>query len=300
MPLSSWLETVGLSVRSNPVAPVHGPALAMFSNLSSTAFKRHLQSLHETGDRRNPDILAGALLSDEDREACLRIGGPELAALRVEPYYHYLTARTKVYDQVLLDAIVHGIRRVVIVGSGFDTRFHRFGSVLAAHDVDLAECDQPAAIAAKRELATSLPYADRVHYFGIDLNEASSWTELWGWICAGDRPALILAEGVSPYVESAAYEEFLAEVAARLPVGSRLAYDFKLSGVADGFGKNASVTSPFRLNLDTVSISGRHRQMGFKDVAVTTSRELMLEYVPSWTEQVSPLFTEDALIRAVR
>ena len=300
MPLSSWFESAGLFVRGRSAAPVHGAGLAMLSNLASTAFKRHLQSLHESGDRRNPDILAGALLSDQEREACLRIRGPELAALRVEPYYHYLTARTKVYDQVLLDAVVHGIRRAVIVGSGFDTRFHRFGGVLAAYNVDLAECDQPAAIAAKRKLAADLPYADRVHYFSIDLNEAPSWTELWDWICAGGRPVLILAEGVSPYVESAAYEEFLAEVAARLPVGSRLAYDFKFSGVADGFGKNASVTSPFRLNLDTGSILGRHQKFGFEEVAVTTSRELMLEYVPSWTEQVSPLFTEDALIRAGR
>lgn len=300
MTMSTLLANLGLSGKTRVALPLHTAALAQFSNLASTAFKRHLQTLHESGDRRNPDILAGAFLSEAELAQCFGISAAALAAVRVEPYYHYLTARTKAYDQALLDAVVAGVRRVVLVGSGFDTRFHRFGGVLATHDIDVAECDQTEAIAKKRISAAALPYASRVTYFGIDLNQAPTCVALWDWLAADKRPALVMAEGVSPYVEATAFDAFLAGLADRLPLGSRLVYDFKLSGVADDFGKSASVASPFRMLLDPVAILDKHRHFGFDEVAVTTSRELLREHVPSWSEQVSTLFVEDALIRATR
>jgi methyltransferase (TIGR00027 family) len=300
MALTSLLGVLGLSGGAMPAPPEHGPALSRFSNLASTGYKRHLQSLHESGDRRNPDHLAGALLSPEERHRCLHMDAAALDALRAEPYYHYLTARTKAYDLLLLDAVVAGLRRVVIVGSGLDTRFHRYGGLLAAHGVDVAECDQPDAIAAKRAGAAGLPYAGRVGYFGIDLNSRPTWASLAAWVAADPRPVLMLAEGVSPYVETAAFVDFLQALAGLLPRGSRLGYDFKLGGVADGFGRTASVTTPFRLEFDPGKIVARHRRYGFEAAAVTASDALMHEHVPSWSEQVSPLFREDALIVAQR
>ncbi|CAL1240031.1 class I SAM-dependent methyltransferase [Candidatus Methylocalor cossyra] len=271
--------------------------LASFSNLGSTAYKRHIQSLHEHGDRRNPDILAGAFLAAEEREACLRLDSESLAKMRQDPYYYYLVARTKFYDQLLLDALASGIRRVLIVGAGFDTRFYRYGGHLAAQGAELAECDQPEAIEVKRKRAAALPHADRVHYFAIDLNRPATWDELRHWLGGTSQPVLLLAEGVSPYIEHSAFEAFLAELAGRLPAASRLAYDFKRSGVADEFGKSSEVSTPFRLTLDEEAIAAFHQRLGFPGAAPITPLVLMRTQVPSWHAEVSPLFEQDALIQ---
>ena len=275
------------------------PALGSFSNLAGTAYKRHVQSLHEHGDRRNPDLLAGALLSPAQREQCLHLQARALDDLRRSPYYHYLTARTKAYDQVLLDAVAGGIRRVLIMGSGFDTRLYRFGGHLAALGAEVAECDQPPAMAAKRQLAAALPYACRVQYLGIDLNLPDTWAGLLRWLGDGASPALLIAEGVSPYIQRTTFTALLEALPKLLPTGSRVAYDFKLAGVADDFGKGADVSAPFRLALNVQAIAELHAGLGYRHTRTTDSRALMRAHVPSWDESVSPLFHEDALVELV-
>lgn len=282
--------------RVAPLLSGTAPALASFSNLASTAYKRHVQSLHEQGDRRNPDVLAGALLSAEQRDQCLHLPAKALADMRRSPYYHYLTARTKAYDQMLLDAVATGIRRVLILGAGFDTRLYRYGGHLAAMGVDVAECDQPSAMAVKQQLASVLPSAGRVAYFGVDLNVPNTWGVLRQWLGEGSSPALLISEGVSPYIAQACFVALLEELPRLVCAGSRVAYDFKLAGVADDFGRGPGVSAPFRLDLDERAIAKFHAGLGFRQTSTTNSLAMMREHVPSWNEGISPLFREDALV----
>lgn len=278
--------------------PLSGPPLGLvgFSNLVGTAYKRHVQSLHEHGDRRNPDVLAGALLSAEQRDHCLHLPAHAMEDMRRSPYYHYLTARTKAYDQTLLGAVAAGIRRVLIMGSGFDTRLYRFGGHLEALGVEVAECDQPLAMAAKQQLASGLPCAGRVVYLGVDLNFPGTWAGLRRWLGEGSSPALLIAEGVSPYIEQACFMDLLEELPKLLPAASRVAYDFKLAGVADDFGKGPGVSVPFRIALDERAITEMHADLGYRNTSTMNSLALMRMHVPSWDEDVSPLFHEDAMV----
>ncbi|MGO8754164.1 MAG: class I SAM-dependent methyltransferase [Gallionellaceae bacterium] len=266
-----------------------------------TAHYRHIQSLHESNDRRNPDILAGALMIPEEREQCFRISAEALMKMRKTPYYFYLIARTKFYDQLVLDAVAAGVRRVLIVGAGFDTRFYRFGGHLAAYGVEVAECDQPDAATIKENLAKTLPYSERVRYLSADLNRKETWNDLSDWLSAGDtQPTLVFAEGVSPYVESSAFLSFLTTLASLLPSDSWLAYDFKRRGAADDFGATKDVPSPFRLPLDEEFIREHHAGLGFTRASLIPSLALMQAHVPSWNEAVCPLFDEDALVQVRR
>lgn len=279
--------------------PLASAELAKFSNLASTAFKRHIQSLHENGDRRNPDILAGALLTAEQRQQALLLRPADVEAMRKDPYYHYLTARTKFHDQALLDAVASGIRRIMIVGSGLDTRFHRFGGHLAALDVRVAECDQPQAIAEKQQLAAHLPYAARIRYIGVDLNHPDTCETMWQWLRAESTPALVIAEGVSPYIDEACFLAFLSALRQSCPAASRFNYDFKVAGVADDFGKALGTGRPFRLPLDATAIARVHAELGYQETSLTPSDALMHSQVPSWSEEASPLFAQDAMIQLV-
>ena len=85
-----------------------------------------------------------------------------------------------------------------------------------------------------------------------------------------------------------------------MPAGSRLAFDFKRPGVADGFGRSAAVTLPFRLAAEDVAVAELLEPMGFSDWHLFTPAMLMEEQLPSWKPDVSPLFQEDALLLATR
>jgi O-methyltransferase involved in polyketide biosynthesis len=156
-------------------------------------------------------------------------------------------------------------------------------------------------VAIKKKLAKTLPYSDRVRYLSADLNQQESWGDLFDWLGDSDAsPSLVFAEGVSPYVESSALLSFLATLASHMSSGSWLAYDFKRCGAGDDFGATGDVLSPFRLPLDEEFIKDKHTSLGFKRVSLIPSLALMKTHVPSWNEEVSPLFHEDALVQIRR
>lgn len=275
--------------------------LSEYSNLSATARYRHIQSIHENNDLRNPDILAGALMSPRERRKCFRLNYFSLTRLRRNPYYFYLNARTKFYDQLILDAVSTGIGRILIIGAGFDTRLYRFGGHLAANHVDLAECDQPNAIAIKQKLAKQLPYSGNIRYLSADLNHGDSWNPIIEWLKSKNNvPSLVYLEGVSPYIESSRYLEFLTTLHSVMPENSWLAYDFKKEGLEDNFGVTSEIPSPFRMKIDSDTIKEIHGNLGFKEATLITPSELMQIHTPSWNSDVSPLFHEDAIVKLVR
>lgn len=61
----------------------------------------------------------------------------------------WIAARTKFYDQLVIDCLDAGIRQVVIVGAGYDARAWR----LARDDVRFVEVDHPATQERKKALA---------------------------------------------------------------------------------------------------------------------------------------------------
>src|SRR5262245_15639074 len=91
---------------------------------------RYISSLHEPEGRRNPDILVRHFLPFLQRCRAAWLGKAALAEMRAQPFYYYLIARTKHYDTVLQEAVAEGVRRIVIVGCGSDTRAYRFHSLL--------------------------------------------------------------------------------------------------------------------------------------------------------------------------
>ncbi|WP_157199330.1 class I SAM-dependent methyltransferase [Methylomonas koyamae] len=277
------------------------PKMSDLSNLADTARIRHIQWLHESGDCRNPDNLAGELMTSKVRKECFKLNSEAIAKMRKNPYYYYLVARTKFYDQLLLNAVATGVHRILILGAGFDTRLYRFGEQLAKRGIEVAECDQPDAVEIKQKLAKQLPYSERVRYLSIDLNNQNSWNGLMDWLDTENTcTTLIFAEGVSPYVDSSKFLSFLANIASQISSDSLLAYDFKRVGARDDFGVTEDVRSPFRLPLNKELIKEKHTSLGFTQVSFISSLELMQTYIPSWDKELSPLFDEDALLKISR
>src|ERR1043166_6560012 len=120
-------------------------ALPNLSNSMYVARLRYIQSIHESLECRNPDTLVQHFILTLERWRIPWLGREELSKLREDPFYYYLVARTKYYDQVVNDAIADGVQQIVCVGCGSDTRAYRFEPLLRSRGISVLECDQPEA-----------------------------------------------------------------------------------------------------------------------------------------------------------
>ena len=75
---------------------------------------------------------------------------------------------------------------------------------------------------------------------------------------------LVLMEGVSPYMNVDTFSRFFLRFFSRhLPKGSRVAYDCKLSGVDDGFGRIGRTQTPFRLGREREDMVSFLNELGY-------------------------------------
>jgi methyltransferase (TIGR00027 family) len=236
---------------------------------------RYIQSRCES----NPDALVGAFLSPAQRLACILRGTLFLPRLRANPFYYYLLARTRHYDQLFLDAVRDGVACIVNIGCGSDTRAYRFAPLLQAKGITVLECDQPQAIYAKREMAARRFSTAHVRYLPLELNN--------GLTAALDEVppgrAFVMMEGVSPYVDRAKFEAFLRLLCTRLAPGSVLAYDFKLEGIG--------AAQLFRLTGERDAVAAYHQALGFRLRSLESSASLTRRMLP----RAPRLFEEDSL-----
>src|SRR5690349_14631373 len=266
------------------------------TNAFYVASLRFVQSMHEAPERRNPDDLVRHFIPPLQRWKAKWLGTRRLTELRADPFYFYLGARTRHYDEVFTSAIADGVRHIVSVGCGSDTRAYRFRQLLLDHQVRVLECDQAAAIGVKRRVARRWNAADYVEYLAVDLDDRS-WPALSSRIERTGAKALLLLEGVSPYVNASSFTNFLGTMALELPPGSRVAYDYKLSGVDDDFGKSSPTAVPFRMSALPAEVAAFHAQIGLRLDSCELSSELTTRLMPGLRESGAALFEEDGLAR---
>lgn len=255
---------------------------------------RYIQSVHEPADSRNPDILVRRFLPMLQRWKVSLLSKRALAELRADPFYYFLVARTRHYDQVIVDAVNDGVRRIVGIGCGTDTRAHRFGSLLRDKGVKVLECDQAEAIQVKERLAQRLEPGAPIEYLPIDLND-SEWPALQRWLGDSGPKTLVMLEGVSPYVNDTQFAGFLTFLTRSLPKGSHVAYDYKIRGVIDDFGRGGRTERPFRLSKLQSEVAAFHQQHGLTLDSFELASDLTVRLLPS--VPASPLFIQDALLR---
>ena len=218
--------------------------------------------------------------------------------MRSNPLYYYLVARTRYYDGIFLDAISDKVQYIINIGCGCDTRAYRFEHVLRQNGVRVLECDQPEAIAGKQRIAQRRGRFDHVAYMSMDLNDGA-WPDFEQWLNKNNNNAkiLVLMEGVSPYVNSETFGLFLSLLAKKLPVGSRVAYDFKLDGVADSFGFGGRTHRPFRLPTASEEVVSYHEKLKYRLNHLEQSSDLSTRLLTGLGSSGVSLFRQDGLIQ---
>ncbi|MGB8406362.1 MAG: class I SAM-dependent methyltransferase [Mycobacterium sp.] len=169
-----------------------------------------------------------------------------------EPFINFQGARTKYFDEYFAAAAGAGVRQIVVLAAGLDSRAYR---VDWPSGTTVYELDQPQVLEFKREVLAdngARPRADR-REIAVDLRD--DWQQ--ALIDAGfdpTRPSAWIAEGLLIYLPAAAQEQLFLGIDALAAPGSWVAVEEGVPMPADvlaakraGVGDNGMATGFFNL-----------------------------------------------------
>ena len=142
-------------------------------------------------------------------------------------------ARTRLIDEHLLAAVADGIRQIVILGAGFDSRAFRMAELAGCRVV---EVDHPATQELKRErlLLVRREIPSHVTFVAADLKVQDLRSVLEKAGLDRRERCFVLWEGVTHYLGEAAVDATLRALAAVVAPGSRLVFTYLHGGLLDG------------------------------------------------------------------
>jgi methyltransferase (TIGR00027 family) len=204
---------------------------------TGVAALRYLGSFERAPEVRNPDRFVGRLLPSY--MARLARVPPARLAIRsfIDRRYpgsrRYHVARTKFIDDVVISGVrERGMRQVVILGAGLDTRAWRLAA-LTDNAVRVFELDHPTTSRQKQIAIHSASLARRPRFVDIDFTTQDFPSELAraGW--DRNRRALFVWEGVSMFLTTAVVDRMLRQIGGA-PAGSEIVFDYVFRDVIEG------------------------------------------------------------------
>jgi methyltransferase (TIGR00027 family) len=184
------------------------------------------------------------------------------------PLTAYLIARTRFYDQAVVDAVARGCPQVVVVGAGYDGRSLRY----AAPSVRWFELDHPATLADKSARLARLGLtADAATTVAVDFDVDDVGEALAAAGHDAAAASLIICEGVTPYLNRRVVIRLLASLRGHAAAGSVLAIDFALTPESEAARLSreelhalvAAVGEPFAFEIPKTEVGGLLRGAGW-------------------------------------
>ena len=145
-------------------------------------------------------------------------------------------ARTRYIDDFVKKEVTRGIRQLVLLGAGFDSRAHRIDE-LESTGSEVFEVDHPDTQKVKRKrLSGAAGLKRNVRYVPIDFLTQYLATELAdkGW--EADHRSIFVWEGVTNYLDEAAVSSIFDTVG-RTKDGSVILFTYIHRGILDGSTK---------------------------------------------------------------
>jgi len=142
--------------------------------------------------------------------------------------------RTRYIDDYLKACIDDGIKQLVILGAGYDSRAYRFDGLKGK--VKVFEVDNPATQKEKiekvKKILGSLP--DKVVYVPIDFHKEKLDERLFESGYDKNLKTLFIWEGVTMYIAAEAVDETLAFIVNNSGEGSSNIFNYIFQSVVDG------------------------------------------------------------------
>ncbi len=212
----------------------------------------------------------------------------------------WLALRVAYLDRLVGIAIDRlSARQIVLLGAGYDTRAAR----LPRSGVAFFEVDHPATQAAKRERFARLDGypLDAARYAACDFTKDDPIDAL---VAAGfrvDEPALVIWEGVVPYLVEDAVRATATRLARGLSPRALVAFDFVGKTFAEGKREHDRVTRDYVGDLGEPIVFGSNHivpllaECGFRWVRQKSFDELALEWLGDYRREREFRFQHVAL-----
>jgi methyltransferase (TIGR00027 family) len=224
-------------------------------------------------------------------------------ALRLRMRVDYMAARTAFFDGFFTDAANAGVRQVVILAAGLDSRAWRlpWPSGLTVY-----ELDQPQVLEFKSSTLDQYGARPTSHRVGVPIDLRHDWpTALREAGFDASSPSVWSAEGLLPFLPSAAQDLLFERVQALSAAGSRIAVEAPGPEFNDPDARERMRSQLQRLREVVAKVAGREapeigdlwyfedradvadwlRGHGW-DVNATPSEELMARYGRSYAEEL--------------
>src|SRR3954470_16337958 len=190
--------------------------------------------------------------------------------------------RTRLIDDLLTAALAGGVRQVVLLGAGYDSRALRLAGMRSA---TVFEVDHPATQALKRRLAGD---HEHVRFVPADLMRADLTVVRREAGLRRERTAVVW-EGVTNYLDARSVDAtFTALVAATAP-GSRIIFTYMdrralegtgdFDGVAEWAAEVGDAGEPFTFGFLPEELPGYLAERGLRPILDRSAREAAAEYL---------------------
>jgi methyltransferase (TIGR00027 family) len=197
-------------------------------------------------------------------------------------------ARTRFFDEEVFGAIDAGCSQLVILGAGLDSRAYRMAE--RGRTVDTFEVDLPANSRRKRERVAralgALPA--HVRYVEAELGASDLRAVLAEAGVDSSRPAVVLLEGVAPYLTGSALASVLEAVRGLAP-GSVFLFDYfyrevfshpeRFPRARSHFRQMKSKGEEYRSGVDPEAVPDLLRASGLVAERVLSAGELDAQYL---------------------
>jgi methyltransferase (TIGR00027 family) len=232
---------------------------------------------------------------DETTIAKLRNAGPSAKEDHDDPAgefsrigYWFGIFREKYIDAIIEDSIESGCRQLLLLGSGYDTRFFRLHSIprnsVATFEIDLPETIEDKKAILEKRLGT-LPAG--LTLIPLNLNDC----DLNEIIRAGFQPdiaTVCVLQGLTYYLPQKTVSTVLDFVRATMAAGSQLAFDCcwplmlfendEIPGIRFNIERLNKIGEPYIFGMEPTDMELWLRDKGFQSVSVSMQDDLEMYY----------------------
>ena len=257
------------------------------------------------------DPFAQAFLDRAELE--LALPGSEAADPDTEQVWEtmstYMGVRSRFFDEFFASATATGLRQVVLLAAGLDTRAYRLPW---PDGVTVYEIDQPAVLRFKDDVLTDRAARTRAHRIPVTVDLREDWpAALRAAGFAPSAPTAWLAEGLLPYLPTHAETALFEHVERLSAPGSRIAVEHFAGSLSDMAqlmnDRMARVSTMFSVDVrDLVYLEERDHtpeaslaRLGWKTLSASP-RELAVAYQRPLPDDIVEVMSTGRLLEATR
>ena len=207
--------------------------------------------------------------------------------------YWYVIFREKYGDEVIEASIESGCKQLLLLGSGYDTRFFRLSSI-QDNSVKTFEIDLPETISEKKRCLLaklgSLPHG--LSLISLDLN-LDNLNRIFEYGFDSKLPTIYLWQGVSYYLNKESVSNILDYIREQMSPNSVFVFDccsplmtFKndrVPGINSNIDELAEIAEPYRFGMYSNEMELWLTEKGFQDIQILQQDDLEEQFIAKRT-----------------